>query len=79
VQQDFNQLLRQAQSRRQRCNSEQRLLSATKLWIERLPEDVALECVMPRLNGQDLAQVRARLQQIADEVSAIRAAPTPSG
>jgi hypothetical protein len=78
VQATFETLLKQAQARRHRCNTEQRILSNVKLWLERQPSDVALEPVKVRLNGQDLASVRKRLQQIADEVSRIKAAPTPS-
>jgi hypothetical protein len=78
VQEGFDKLLKEAQAKRHRCNTEQRILSKVKLWLERQPLDTVLEVVKPRLNGQDLVQIRKRLQQIADEISQIKAAPTPS-
>ena len=78
VQEGFDKLLKEAQAKRHRCNTEQRILSNVKLWLERQPPDTVLERVEGRPNGQDLTQVRKRLQQIANEFSQIKAAPTPS-
>ena len=75
VQEGFDTLLKQAQAKRHRCNTEQRILSNVKVWFERQPPDTVLEPVKPRLNGQDLTQVRKRLQQIADEISAHQGRP----
>jgi hypothetical protein len=53
--------------------------TAARRWVENLPEGGSLE-LAPKvaLDGQGLADVRARLQIVANEIAKLRAAPVAS-
>src|SRR5262249_51083001 len=72
---DFDAIYAHAQRTRQRANDEQRALSTTKLWLERLPDDARLEEVKPELDGHDLVSLRQTLQTARSEIAKLKAVP----
>jgi hypothetical protein len=61
-----------------RVHVEQAVLSATKLWLDRLPSGTMLEPVTVATDGHDLASVRARIKAATTELDTLKRAPAPS-
>lgn len=74
----FEARLAEAKRRRAAADTEQRVLSSAKVFLEMLPADSALEMVETPIDGLDLADVRARKLAVAAEVRTLRAVPVPS-
>jgi hypothetical protein len=61
------------------ADTEQRVLSNAKIWLERLPSDSELDAAETVVgDGLQLDEVRRRKQAVADEITALRAVPVPS-
>jgi hypothetical protein len=75
---EFDRLLVEAPAKRKRADSEQAVLSACKLYLERLPHDSALKLVPVAPDGLDLTALRAELKTVENEISALRSAPVAS-
>jgi hypothetical protein len=56
----------------------QSVLSACKVWLDRLPAGTVLEPVTIDVNGHDLDEVRAKLEAAQAELKRLRGVPTPS-
>jgi hypothetical protein len=78
LQHELNQLLQQAPAARQAANTEMRLLSNLKAWIDTLPADTKLESVSVAVDGRDLTSVRAELKAANEELRVLKGAPVPS-
>jgi hypothetical protein len=63
----------------QRLQAEQAVLSACKLWLDRLPAGTQLELVPVTADGHELAEIRKRVKAAIAEVDALKHAPAPSG
>jgi hypothetical protein len=61
-----------------RLQAEQVVLSACKLWLDRLPAATKLEPVAVTADGHDLAGVRGRIKAANAELEALRRAPAPA-
>jgi hypothetical protein len=61
-----------------RLQAEQSVLSACKVWLDRLPADTKPEPVAFTTDKHDLADVRKRIKTIAAEIAALKRAPAPS-
>jgi hypothetical protein len=61
-----------------RLQAEQSVLSACKLWLDRLPAGTKLEPVPVGADGHDLAGVRKRISAANAELEALRRAPAPA-
>jgi hypothetical protein len=61
-----------------RLQAEQSVLSACKLWLDRLPAGTKLEPVPVTTDGHDLAGIRKRINSANAERDALRRAPAPS-
>ena len=78
VRDGFNATLASAKRLRAAANTEQKVLSAAKTWLEMLSPDAALEPVETSTDGLELADIRSRKQAAAAEIKTLRSVPTPS-
>jgi hypothetical protein len=58
---DLNGLMADQKVLRKRLQAEQSVLSACKVWLDRLPPDTKLEPVAITLDGHDLDDIRNRI------------------
>jgi hypothetical protein len=79
VREGFEAVLAKAKRLRDAANTEQKVLSSAKLFLEMLPPDAELDAADVTIgDGLQLVDVRHRKQAVADEIKALRAVPVPS-
>jgi hypothetical protein len=78
VRNGFDALLAQAQECRRAATIEQRLLSAAKSWVERLPPDAELVAAPVELDGYDLGSVQRELATKRERLKLLRSLPVPA-
>jgi hypothetical protein len=75
---ELNKLTADQKVLQKRLEAEQSVLSACKLWLDRLPAGTKLEPVPITADGHDLAGIRKRIDAATAELDALRRAPAPS-
>jgi hypothetical protein len=71
-------LLADQKELQKRLQAEQSVLSACKLWLDRLPAGTQLEPVAVTADGHELAEIRKRIKAAIAELDALKRAPAPS-
>jgi hypothetical protein len=77
VRDSFNDMLNTARAARVKANTQQRVLSNVKVFVDRLPPNTRLLPVYSNGNGADLAAIRSEMTSLQQELRRLQGNPPP--
>jgi hypothetical protein len=75
---NFQRVYTECQTKRVKANTQAKLLSTVKGWIEKLPDNISLIMAMVSVNGIDLTKTRAELKEAREALRITRGNPPAS-